>query len=51
MVQSLSVDEIVEEGPVTVVTGSGLVELEEEPGFDVCPLSAKLFHVTLYPLK
>ena len=34
--------------------GSGVVELEAGglgPGFDVCLLVTRLFHVTLYPLK
>ena len=51
----LSVDDQIE-GLAAVVlvlgTGStGLVELELGPGFDVCPLAARLFQVTLYPLK
>jgi len=47
-------DEIVEEAAVALLLdagGGGLVELEAGPGFDVCPLAARLFHITLYPLK
>ena len=47
-------DEIPEEAAVGLLleTGdTGLVELEMGPGFDVCPLAVRLFHVTLYPLK
>jgi hypothetical protein len=53
-VTKLSDDEIEEEAAVVLVLGTGstgLVEMEVGPGFDVCPLAVRLFHVTLYPLK
>jgi len=53
-VTKLSDDEIEEEVAVALLLptgGTGLVELEAELGFGVCPLVDRLFHVTLYPLK
>ena len=47
-VTKLSDDEIEEEEVALLLPtgGTGLVELEVGPGFDICPLAARLFHVT-----